>query len=411
MSKKQLLNESTGAFKTLVGSAKDSLGNFYDIVKARFKGVFRSFVYWARVHFPLTPFRSMESYRNMARNYDQDMNRIYGELDSAMSRMSLSNGTLMMMNPTAGIVSLLADASVGYNTGDLGDWFQDLGLRDIIFDRNSVTNFEGAFGYLDESNPDALKERFAKITGVAYESGRGKYFDSIFGSIQRLFLLDLKKDSYTRSGNILLEVDEKQSLDEMKKELFLKHMEIIGLFEMFENIAEKFTQRKKEYVAELMETVEEANRIGSAILDSNTPRDFQENVKPLVVASKSKITKKLDIDGLVKMAEDEYKKLKQNKKSYNEVAKKIGKGLEGTELDEKILEHIFTAARSDFANVIGESMKSTYDELKQIITGNLNKSQQKDIQKTENGKAYLDWMNKTMKKLDDSLTKSESLQK
>jgi len=411
MDKIKLLNESTGAFKTLVGSAKDSLGNFYDVIKASFKGVFRSFIYWARVHFPLTPFRSMESYRNMARNYDQDMNRIYGELDSAMSKMSVSNGTLMLMNPTAGVVSMLADASIGYNTGDLGDWFQDLGLRDIIFDRNSVTNFEGAFGYLDESNPDALKERFAKITGVAYQSGGGDYFNSIFGSIQRIFLLDLKKDSYDRPGNIILEADENQSLDEMKKELFLKHMEIIGFFEMFEAVAEKFTARKKEYVQELMDSVEEANRIGSAILESKTPKEFSEQVTPLITASKSEITKKLDIAGFVKMSEDEFKKLKQDKKNYKEIAKKVGQGLDGNELDEKIMEHVFTAARSDFANVIGESMKSSYDELKEIITGNLNKTQQKSIQQTENGKAYLDWMNKTMKKLDDSLTNSESLQK
>ena len=411
MSKMKLLNESTGAFKTLVSSAKDSLGNFYDIIKASFKGVFRSFIYWARVHFPLTPFRSMESYKNMARNYDQDMNRIYGELDTAMSRMSLSNGTLMLMNPSVGIVSLLADASIGYNTGDMGDWFQDLGLRDILFDRNSTTSFDGVFGYLDEKNPDALQERFAKITGIAYTSGGGSYFDSIFGSIQRIFLLDLKKDSYDRSGKLIIEVNEKQSLDEMKKELFLKHMEIIGIFEMFESVAEKFTTRKKEYVQELMDTVEEANRIGSAILESNTPQEFAQKVQPLITASKSEITKKLDVNGFVKMAEKEFAKIKQDKKTYSSIAKKIGEDSQGEDLDKKIMEHVFTAARSDFANVIGESMKSSYEELKQIITGNLNKTQEKSIQQTENGKAYLEWMNKTMKKLDDSLTKSESLQK
>ena len=412
MNKIKMLNEDTGALRTLIGAAKQGLGDFYAITKASFKGVFRSFVYWARVHFPLTPFRSAESYKNMATNYDQDMRRIYGELDTAMSRLSLSDGTLMLMNPTAGFVSVLASGAVAYNTQDMGDWFQDIGLRDILFDRNRTTRFEGTFDYLDESDPDALKKRWAAVTGTALQTGDGAYFSSIFGSLQRIFLLDFMKDSHEPIGQLLAEAEVKtQSLQDLKEELFLKHMELIGMFEVFESVAEKFLARKKEYVADLMETVEEANRIGSAILESKTPQEFSDKVSPLVKASKSDVTKNLDVDGFVKLANREMQKLKSDKKKYQKIAEKLGKGLDEEQLDKKIMENLFTAARSDFANVIGESMKSTYEELKQIITGNLNKTQEKLIQETENGKAYLDWMNKSMKKLDDSLTKSESLQK
>lgn len=414
MSKLKLLKEDTGALRTLIGAAQEGLGDFYTVVKASFKGIFRSWVYWARVHFPLTPFRSGESYRNMARNYDNDMNRIYGELDSAMSRLSISNGTVMLMNPMLGLGSLLADASVAYNSGDMGQWFETIGLKDILISRSQSSRFEGTFDYLDEKNPDALKERWAKIVGITTTTNN-EYFGSIFGSIQRLFLLDFKADSRNIIGNVLSEAAENSnSIEELKKELFMKHLQLLGIFDKFEEVGKQFLERKKQYVSELLDSVEEANRIGSGVLESKTPEEFRSKISPLIQTSKSESTKKLDINKFVQMANQEFDNLKKDKKKYKQIAKQISEkdsSVNPKNIDQKIMEHIFTASRSDFANVIGESMKSTYEELKQIITANLNKSQEKILNQSELGKKYLEWKNISMKRLDDSLTISDSLQK
>tara|TARA_B100000700_G_scaffold328066_1_gene444624 strand:- start:5184 stop:6245 length:1062 start_codon:yes stop_codon:yes gene_type:complete len=353
------------------------------------------------------------------------MKKIYGELGQALRSSSMSTGTLFLMNPGAGILSMAADAGIAYETEAMGRWFQDLGLRDILFDRQTSESWTRIFDYMDEKDPDAIKKKFGSAAGFlgieTQFSGGGEYFTSVFGSIQRLFLLDIKKDSHNRNGNLLIEVSETENLEELKKELLILLLERSGLFELTTEVSRKFFDRKKQYVEDLMESIEEANRIGSEIIAAADPFEFLEKVEPLVKASKNENTKKLDIRGFVKQTMQEFQKLKSDKKKYNEILAKIGAqeksdikeniAKPSSETEMKVLKYVYNIARSDFANVISESMLSTYEEMKEIITGNIDDKKRKSIEETDIGKKYIEWMEKSMKKLDQSLTKSKSLQK
>ena len=116
----------------------------------------------------------------------------------------------------------------------------------------------------------------------------------------------------------------------------------------------------------------------------------------------------IDTDNVKKTMSELREKLREDKKTMEQIEKDFEKNkIEKTEevVNEKLEELVLSSMKSSFLQEIKNNMTDYYEEVYTTVSGGVGTDELKILKKTEEGKEFVDMVNKYQTKLKEAIDK------
>ena len=364
--------------------------------------------------------KSVEAIANMKKEH-------FGKRKELLKTISTKSNELMDEWPDGRITSMMVAPGVFFTSealngmgkvtspefrqaiGEFG--FESIpGVGPLVFGKQEGTNPFSQMAKCEPGDGECMASAFAALSKGGGGGGTEKkgVLSKLATSINNIFLISHAEIS----GNVLQEADEEDDTPEEVKltneqEKFIQQ-EINKLVRKhFEDLRKEYFESQEKYYDKVVEEAEAVLSLNSQLTGANDAKSFLEALEGLKKVGGDQASD-IDTDKIKTTMSELREKLREDKKSMEQIEKDFEKNkIEKTEeaVNEKLEELVLSSMKSSFLQEIKNNMTDYYEEVYTTVSGGVGTDELKILSRTEEGKEFVDMVNKYQTKLKEAIDK------
>ena len=411
-------SHTDGMLKTIFDKNMENLKKFGEVLQASTKLIGGDIGFLVKLTF--SRLKSVEDVVNMKKEH-------FGKRKELLKSISTKSNELMDQWPDGRITSMMVAPGVFFTSealngmgkvtspefrqaiGEFG--FESIpGVGPLVFGKQEGTNPFSQMAKCEPGDGECMASAFAALSkggGGGGDKDKG-ILSKLATSINNIFLI-----SHTEiGGDVLLEADDDEDVPEEVKltkeqEKFIT-TEITKLVRKhFEDLRKEYFESQQKYYDKVVEEAHAVLSLNSQLTGANDAKSFLEALEGLKKVGGDQASD-IDTENIKKTMSELREKLREDKKTMEQIEKDFEKNkIEKTEevVNEKLEELVLSSMKSSFLQEIKNNMTDYYEEVYTTVSGGVGTDELKILKKTEEGKEFVDMVNKYQTKLKEAIDK------